>query len=245
MDFWRLLGYSKASFYSSKKPVELQEKDGNRTNFRDLCQSIIPASWLNPFLFNGNLQTTWTVVKGKDPLIYYKRKIFTAECAAYKGSFAVDFVVPPHTETDVALPPRTIDFDSDELRRLGSDDDKPMLVTLHGLTGGSQEAYLRHLLLVLYKEGWDACVLNARGCAQSKLTSSILFNARATWDIRQLMKWLRERFPHRPLFAIGYSLGACILVNVRRSIGWQRFQSISESRVLILACFAVHWRRRR
>ncbi|KAL8908220.1 MAG: hypothetical protein Q9207_000941 [Kuettlingeria erythrocarpa] len=155
----------------------------------------------------------WTVVNGKDPLIYYKRKIFTAECAAYKGSFAVDFVVPPHTETDVTLPPRTTNFDNDELRQLGSDDDKPMLVTLHGLTGGSQEAYLRHLLFTLYKEGWDACVLNARGCAQSKLTSSVLFNARATWDIRQLMKWLRERFPHRPLFAIGYSLGACILVN--------------------------------
>ncbi|KAL8761879.1 MAG: hypothetical protein Q9184_002042 [Pyrenodesmia sp. 2 TL-2023] len=167
------------------------------------------------FLFNGNIQTTWTVIKGKDPLVYYKRKLFTAECPAYKGSFAVDFVVPPHTETDVALPPRTTDFNDNELRHnLDSDDNKPMLVTMHGLTGGSQEAYLRHLLFALYEKGWEACVLNARGCAQSKVTSGILFNARATWDIRQLVKWLRERFPNRPLFAIGYSLGACILVNV-------------------------------
>lgn len=230
MDFWRLLGYSKATFYSSKTPLDLEEKDGRKTNLLNLCKAITPPCWLNMFLFNGNMQTTWTVVKGKDPLVYYKRKVFTAECPAYKGSFVVDFVVPPHTETDVSLPPRTTNFSDNELRRLGSDDNKPMLVTMHGLTGGSQEAYLRHLPFALYGKGWEACVINARGCAQSKVTSGILFNARATWDVRQLVKWLREKFPNRPLFAIGYSLGACVLVNVRKSIARQRFQSIPISR---------------
>lgn len=47
----------------------------------------------------------------------------------------------------------------------------------------------------------------------SKITSPVLFNARATWDVRQTVKWLRKTFPNRPLYAIGFSLGANILTN--------------------------------
>ncbi|KAL8990550.1 MAG: hypothetical protein Q9177_000832 [Variospora cf. flavescens] len=181
-------------------PLTLQQKDGTKTNLLDLCKSINIPCWLNPLLLNGHLQTTWTVVKSTDPPVYYKRKVFEAECPAYSGTFAVDFVVPPHTDTNPTLPPRTINFTDEELGNIGSDDGKPMLITLHGLTGGSQEAYLRHLLHALYIEGWEACVVNARGCALSKITSGNLFNARATWDLRQLVKWLRKTFPNRPHF---------------------------------------------
>lgn len=61
-------------------------------------------------------------------------------------------------------------------------------------------------------------MVNSRGCAKSAVTSTILYNARATWDIRQVVKWLRKTFPNRPLFAIGYSLGGNILTNVRTKI---------------------------
>lgn len=47
----------------------------------------------------------------------------------------------------------------------------------------------------------------------SKITSSVLYNARATWDIRQTVKWLRKTFPNRPLFGVGFSLGANIITN--------------------------------
>lgn len=61
--------------------------------------------------------------------------------------------------------------------------------------------------------GWEACVINSRGCAGHKITTGILFNARATWDIRQMVPYLRKMFPNRPLFGIGFSLGANILTN--------------------------------
>lgn len=215
MDIWRLFGYAKASFHHAPSTIKLSSKDGMKTDLLEICKTATPPCRLNPFLFNGHLQTFWTAVKSQVVPIYYKRKIFDAEDPAFAGTFAVDFVVPSYSETDEFLPPRTTFYKNLELEELGSLDAKPMLVTLHGLSGGSHEVYLQCVLQPIFGEGWEACVINARGCAMSSITSGVLYNARATWDIRQVVKWLRKTFPNRPLFGVGYSLGGNILVNVR------------------------------
>lgn len=220
------------SFYHSKdNQLLLKSKAGDKTTLVDVCRSATPKECnLNPFLFNGHLQTAWTVMKYDPVPIYYKRKVFPSDSAAYTGHYAIDFVVepydmPPEGElTDQArtytlpsgLPERTSFFSEDQFAALPSDDTKPMLVVLHGLSGGSHELYLRHVLAPLVADkSWEACVVNSRGCAQTKITSGVLYNARATWDVRQSVKWLRKMFPNRPLFGIGFSLGANILTNVR------------------------------
>ncbi|KAF4970598.1 hypothetical protein FSARC_2379 [Fusarium sarcochroum] len=151
----------------------------------------------------------WTATKPAGPKIYYKRKIFDADHKTYRGTFAVDFAVEPfEAPEDPTLSRRTAYYTEEELENLGSDDNKPMLVVLHGLSGGSHEIYLRHTLApMIGKGGWEACVVNSRGCARSKITSGVLYNARATWDIRQ------QKFPNRPLFGLGFSLGANMLTN--------------------------------
>ena len=98
-----------------------------------------------------------------------------------------------------------------------------MLIVLAGLAGGSNEIYLRSVLMPLCldppaNERWEACVINARGCALSEITSGVLYNARATWDVRQFVKWARKQWPSRKMFACGFSLGANILVNVRKPV---------------------------
>lgn len=215
MDFiMRLLGHSKVSFHHSAHPVELITKTGDKTTLLEVCEAATPFCRLNPFLFNGHLQTFWTAVKSKDIPIYYKRKVFEADDPAFAGSFAVDFVVEPYKETDASLPPRTTYYEDADFDKIASLDDKPMLVALHGLSGGSHEIYLRSVLWPIMHE-WEICVVNSRGCAQSSITSGVLYNARSTWDMRQLVKWLAKMFPNRPLFGLGFSLGANILVNVR------------------------------
>ncbi|KAK2764902.1 hypothetical protein FQN54_008599 [Arachnomyces sp. PD_36] len=249
-----LLPDTSVSFHHSPNPLSLSPKkkaskagsDGaeddpkQNISLSDLCKAATPEKCqLNPLLFNGHLQTAYTVVKNVDVPIYYKRKIFEADNAVYKGQFVVDFVVEPYdgpgvdeaspaektkatsndAQTDQDLPPRTTFFSESEAASLGSTDTKPMLVALHGLSGGSHELYLRHVLAPLVKSGgdgdagWEACVVNSRGCANSKITTGVLYNARATWDVRQAVRWLREKFPNRPLFGIGFSLGANILTN--------------------------------
>src|SRR5205085_8684710 len=95
---------------------------------------------------------------------------FEANDPDYAGHFEVDFVVPPYETANAAdpsskdkdtptaasaypdssgLPPRTTFFTDAEFALLPSEDTKPMLVVLHGLSGGSYELYLRHAIAPL------------------------------------------------------------------------------------------------
>lgn len=215
MDMSWLVGKARVSLHHGDKTQPLILKSGSKTTLAELVKEATPPCYLNPFLFNGHLQTFWTAYKDAGPPITYKRHIFSAEDARFAGTFAVDFVDSTKSDVvDETLPPRTTMYSADEFAKIASDDSKPMLITLHGLSGGSHEIYLRHVLAPLVADGaWEALVVNSRGCAMSEITTPILYNARATWDVRQTVKWCRETFPNRPLFAIGYSLGANILTN--------------------------------
>jgi len=193
-------------------------------------EETTPPCQLNPLLFNGHIQTMWTATKQHGPPVYYKRKVFQADQHVYQGSFAVDFAVKPYTEGDPSLPPRTTYYTEDEYENLGSEDSRPQLVVLHGLSGGSHEIYLRHVIAPLIADTlWDVCVVNSRGCAMSEVTGSVLYNARATWDVRQVVKWLRQKFPNRPLFGLGFSLGANILTNVSQAMLARIFRLLIKS----------------
>ncbi|QPC74144.1 hypothetical protein HYE68_004896 [Fusarium pseudograminearum] len=209
------LGRAAIDFTHAPTPRKVTEKDGNETDLLSITEKATPPCNLNPLLFNGHLQTMWTATKPAGPKIYYKRKIFDADHKIYHGTFAVDFAVEPfEAPDDPTLSRRTAYLTDKEFENFGSDDTKPMLVILHGLSGGSHEIYLRHTIAPMIGEGgWEACVVNSRGCARSKITSGVLYNARATWDIRQTVKWLQKKFPNRPLFGLGFSLGANMLTN--------------------------------
>ncbi|KAH9901995.1 carboxylesterase-like protein [Xylariomycetidae sp. FL2044] len=211
------LGRAKLDFITSPSSLKVHGTNGKPTDLLTICQETVPPCHLNPLLFNGHVQTMWTATQNPDtygPEIYYRRKIFEADHAEFNGSFAVDFVSAPFEGGDDTLPRKIRYFKEDELAHLGSNDERPMLVIMHGLTGGSHETYLRHAIDPLIKSGkWEACVSISRGCAKSKITTGLLYNARATWDYRQLVRWLRKTYPRRPLFGLGFSMGACILVN--------------------------------
>lgn len=41
-----------------------------------------------------------------------------------------------------------------------------------GLTGGSDDTYVRHMLLRARNKGWRVAVFNSRGCAGSPVTTA-------------------------------------------------------------------------
>lgn len=187
------LGRAIIDFTTTPKSLNIKKKDGKATDLLEICKSAVPPCQLNPLLFNGHAQTMWTAAKAHGPPVHYKRKIFEADHAEFNGSYAVDFAVTDpadverEEEADPSLPPRTVNFTEAELAKMGSDDSRPMLVILHGLSGGSHEVYLRFAIAPLIESGkWEACVVISRGCAHSKITTGLLYNARATWDVRQV-----------------------------------------------------------
>jgi predicted alpha/beta-fold hydrolase len=223
------LGRAPISFYHAPSTISLPLSDNSKktTTLASLCADATPPCNLNPLLFNGHLQTMYTVVKSQAVPVHYRRHVFESTDSHYPGSFAVDFAVDTKTdEEDSTLHPNTTYYSEKEWNAIASDDETPMLIALHGLSGGSHELYLRHVLSpiingedtvtgVVRHRKWKALVVNARGCANSKITSPVLFNARASWDVRQVVAWCRTTFPNRPLFAVGFSLGGNILTNVR------------------------------
>jgi len=207
-------GTSQVATDSSQKSLDETHQD---VDLLTIVKNATPPCQLNPLLFNGHVQTMWTATKPHGPSVYYRRRIFTADLKEYEGTFAVDFVVPPHEDEDDSISfPRTVNFTEEQWKAVdaGSNDEKPMMVVLHGLSGGSHEVYLRHCIQPFIEQGnWEICVINARGCAGTKITSGVLYNARATWDVRQVVKWVRKTFPNRPVFGLGFSLGANMLTN--------------------------------
>ncbi|ERN10725.1 embryogenesis-associated protein EMB8 [Amborella trichopoda] len=90
--------------------------------------------------------------------------------------------------------------------------DAPLLILLPGLTGGSEDTYVRHMLLRARKKGWRVVVFNSRGCADSPVTSPKFYSASFTEDLRQVVEHVGTCYPKSNIYAVGWSLGANILV---------------------------------
>jgi predicted alpha/beta-fold hydrolase len=158
-------------------------------------QDPFPA---HPLLQSGHLQTLYAAASNFNDVdqVFYARKLLGMNDG---GTVGLDFVLESETqfkkgiEVDQAirkrpdyvknLPPRIRYMRSDEeLELLSSNDDRPMLITLHGLSGGSHESYLRAVLHYMTKSPsrWAACSLNSRGCGRTAITTKQLFCANWT-----------------------------------------------------------------
>ncbi|KAK4804320.1 hypothetical protein SAY86_004137 [Trapa natans] len=103
-----------------------------------------------------------------------------------------------------------LDWVSGDDRRIPPD--SPVLILLPGLTGGSQDTYVRHMLVRARSKGFRVVVFNSRGCADSPVTTPQFYSASFTGDIREVVAHVGNLYPKANLYAIGWSLGANILV---------------------------------
>ncbi|KZV45954.1 hypothetical protein F511_10644 [Dorcoceras hygrometricum] len=103
-----------------------------------------------------------------------------------------------------------LDWISGDDRSLPSD--SPILILLPGLTGGSEDTYVRHMLLRARSKGWRGVVFNSRGCGHSPVTTAQFYSASFLGDITEVVEYVGNRYPKANLYAAGWSLGANILV---------------------------------
>lgn len=222
---------------SAEESIQLPLKAGGTISFTKLIQEKIPTLdankkiWLNPFLFNGTLQTMYynANTNAIKFLVYYGRELFT-----YKdeGICSIDWVIPkPESKEefkrlyDESIPKdsprlnsRTRFFTEEEYQqktKVDEQETKPLVVILHGLGGGSHEPLIRNVAESFTTENkWDSLVINSRGCCRTKITTGTLFNAFSSEDIKEVLVELRRRYPNRPIYTVGFSFGAALLTNL-------------------------------
>ncbi|CAM9223846.1 unnamed protein product [Discosporangium mesarthrocarpum] len=88
----------------------------------------------------------------------------------------------------------------------------PTVLVIHGLNGHSKEGYVLYAMDRAHSRGWRAVAMNHRGCGGTRLSSGWSYNASFTGDVRLAISHIRHRHPESPIFAVGYSLGANLLV---------------------------------
>ncbi|XVF51217.1 hypothetical protein PTKIN_Ptkin04bG0167000 [Pterospermum kingtungense] len=145
----------------------------------------------NPFpiiAWNQHVETTFAAFFRSVPHVRLRR-----ECLRVKdgGTVALDWV-------------------SGDDRRLLPD--SPILILMPGLTGGSQDSYVRYMLTKAKCNGWRVVVFNSRGCGGSPVTTSQFYSASFVGDTCEVVEHVGSRYPEANLYAAGWSLGANILV---------------------------------
>ncbi|KAJ7019912.1 Alpha/Beta hydrolase protein [Mycena alexandri] len=180
------------------------------------CKSLFSPYRPTWWLFNGHAQTLFCVLgdfSTTDQVWYYRQHVLLSD----GGTLGLDFV--PHTN-------------------FTGDDDTPIIVVQHGLTGGSHEPYVRAILAPACAPvakgglGYRAVVINFRGCSGVPITSPKFYTAGHTDDLRQALMFLAAKYPRAPLLGLGFSIGANIMT---RYLAEEGSQSLLSS-ACVVAC---------
>ncbi|KAL6941662.1 hypothetical protein ACO0RG_002799 [Hanseniaspora osmophila] len=226
----------------SNSMVELDLQNGDKIKFDEFVKKYVPGVddnahfKLNPKLFTGYLQSMYLTAGdfSKSFQVFYGREIFkfkdggVASCdyvmndvwdkkyfseGKYdKEAFKKDEAAT-HLEGWPRLHPRTRHLTEEELDQVNGEHEKPLLIIMHGLCGGSFEAIIRSLCDKMDLNKFQVVVLNTRGCARTKITTKQLFSAYATGDLRELIDSKLSKNPSRHIYTAGFSFGSTILSN--------------------------------
>ncbi|MCR9131159.1 MAG: alpha/beta fold hydrolase [bacterium] len=112
--------------------------------------------------------------------------------------------------TRIEIP--TPDSDFLELDIVEGDSDKPVVAIFHGLEGSSERFYVRNLMDTLYEQGISSIAMNFRGCGRRINDQPRFYHSGETNDYFTLFDWIKEHYPTREHYAVGFSLGGNALI---------------------------------
>jgi predicted alpha/beta-fold hydrolase len=89
---------------------------------------------------------------------------------------------------------------------------RPLVVLVHGLTGCEESFYLCNTAAELLREGFPVLRLNLRGAGPSRLFCRLQYHAGRSEDFAEALALLPPALTKAGVVAIGYSLGANMLL---------------------------------
>ncbi|KVH88552.1 putative AB-hydrolase YheT [Cynara cardunculus var. scolymus] len=142
----------------------------------------VATAWLS----SPHLQTILLNVLVKTPSFSYKREIFRTSDG---GTVALDWLM----NSDVLET-------SFQINGTNTVADIPLVI------------YIRKIAYAMAKHGWNVVVCNHRGLGGVPLTSECFYTAGKSDDLGEVVNHLHRTQPETPIYAVGTSLGANILV---------------------------------
>ncbi|CAA0825581.1 alpha/beta-Hydrolases superfamily protein [Striga hermonthica] len=164
------------------------------------CRALHGRYLATPWLSSPHIQTSFVNFLGRPPVFAYRRQMFHAPDG---GTFALDWLLHSDVVHGVA---------STNNNAIAKDDKTPIVVMIPGLTSDSASPYMKHLVFDTAKNGWNVVVSNHRGLGGVSVTSDCFYNAGWTEDARRVINHLHHEYSEAPLFVVGTSIGANILV---------------------------------
>ncbi|XP_031386485.1 embryogenesis-associated protein EMB8-like isoform X4 [Punica granatum] len=161
--------------------------------------SLLHGRYLaTPWLSSPHVQTAFLNYFGKPPMVSYTREIFAASDG---GNIALDWLASSYGHGNTV---------NDPISKEGS---TPIVVVIPGLMSESSAAYIKHLVFHMAKKRrWNVVVSNHRGQGGISVTTDCFYNAGWTEDVRAVVNHLSREYPMAPLYIVGTSVGANILV---------------------------------
>lgn len=89
----------------------------------------------------------------------------------------------------------------------------PILVVLPGMTGHSQSGYLVYLVQKAFENGWRVVVLVYPGTDLSTIKTARFIRTHVPNDLEICINHVHTNNPDSPIYCLGYSVGASLLVN--------------------------------
>lgn len=93
------------------------------------------------------------------------------------------------------------------------DDDRPIMLLLHGLEGGLNSYYVHRQGRLFHQAGWSVALMCFRSCGLEMNRGPRLYHMGDTADPIFVAETLAERWPGRRIDIIGVSLGGSVLGN--------------------------------
>lgn len=147
-------------------------------------QAFIPAKGL----MNGHAQTLYPALFRKQPT----PKIVKERFELHDGDFVECFW-----------------HNIDERQK-----SQPIVILFHGLEGSFDSPYIQGVMHALARDGFASVIMHFRGCSGVDNRLPYSYHSAKTDDAKQWIKEVAYRYPNSQLFAIGYSLGGNMLLNL-------------------------------
>lgn len=112
-----------------------------------------------------------------------------------------------------AMPPvvqETWDTPDDDfllIHKLEGNEQKPIVLMLHGLEGCAESGYIKGLFRKLHSLDWTGIAMNFRSCGGPINRARRMYHSGETTDAAFVLERLDEIYPGRPVYMVGFSLG--------------------------------------